>query len=80
MDTGTKSERFINQVMEEVRNARRLKVNQRVSPRASRDVTIPELVLSGLWLVKAGFGCDSYVLVRPEEGRLIIEIEGGGGG
>lgn len=52
---------------------RRLKVYSKHQKRSlNTHVKVPEIKLCGKWLNEAGFEIDSKILIRLEDGKLII--------
>ena len=52
---------------------REMTIQPRMSPRAFKNKTIPEITLKGLWLEAVGFKAGSKVVIEVRANELIIK-------
>ena len=77
----TQNNRAVKQAKPKVQTIRRLKVRPMyvTLPRSlkydDREKEVPLIMLTGEWLRKAGFNCESYVVITQQPGELRIRLE-----
>ena len=54
---------------------RRLKIQPKYTRRVGYQEAFPMIMLTGRWLQKQGFKCDSHVLIIEEREQLVIKLE-----
>lgn len=54
---------------------RRIKIQPKFVERVSKNSFVPFIMLSGKWLLKAGFECEQHVIIVEEPGLLTIRLE-----
>src|SRR5687767_6512329 len=54
---------------------RRLKVQPNHVRRLGYYTPVPMILLKGVWLRKAGFDCQSHVIIKERKGELVIRVE-----
>jgi hypothetical protein len=55
---------------------RRIKIQPKFVQRTYSHSVVPAILLTGEWLRKIGFECQGHVLIKEENGGLVIRLEG----
>jgi hypothetical protein len=55
---------------------RRIKIQPKFVQRTYSKSVVPAILLTGEWLRRIGFECHGHVLIKQENGGLVIWLEG----